>query len=256
MGAREPAVRTRPSLLEEAGWLRFTVVRDPWRRLWSAWVSKLLLREPRFAADYGDQPWFPRLPEDPGAVVEDFRRFVQAVGAGAAQDVHWSVQHDLSSQLPLTHIGRTEQLAETLALLHRHVGTPPPAAGDRRNTGALALPPHAYDAATAAIVRRHYAADFAAFGYSETPPEAGSVAAWEERAELVLPLLAATVDEHVRTGQLHRLAQRRAERMQGAEARLEARSGRGSARRSTRTSRTRRTSTCAGAGRRAPRAPG
>jgi hypothetical protein len=215
-----------PAILEEDGWLRFTVVRDPWRRLWSAWVSKLLLREPRFAADYADEPWFPRLPADPDAVVEDFRRFVHAVGAGDAQDVHWSVQHELSSQLPLTHIGRTEALDETLALLHRHLGTAPPAA--HRNAGALALPLHAYDDATAAIVRRHYAADFATFGYDDAVP-AGETAGWAERADVVLPLLAAMVDEHVRVGQLHRLAQRRAERMNSAETRLEARAGRGSA---------------------------
>ena len=217
------------AILDEDGWLRFTVVRDPWRRLWSAWVSKLLLREPRFAADYGDAAWFPRLPADPEAVVEDFRRFVIAVGAGAAEDVHWSVQHDLSSQLPLTHVGRTERLQETLALLHRHVDTEPPAAGDRRNAGSLPLPPHAYDSETAAIVRRHYAADFEAFGYDAAPPPAGTIADWDERAQVVLPLLAATVDEHVRIGQLHRLAQRRADRMQAAETRLEARSGRGTA---------------------------
>jgi hypothetical protein len=216
------------AILEEDGWLRFTVVRDPWRRLWSAWVSKLLLREPRFAAEYGDAPWFPRLPADPDAVVEDFRRFVHAVGAGDAQDVHWSVQHDLSSQLPLTHVGRTEQLRETLSLLHRHIGAPLPAAGDRRNAGALPMPSHAYDGPTAAIVRRHYAADLAAFAYDDAPPEAGTPG-WHERAQAVLPLLAATVDEHVRVGQLHRLAQRRADRMHAAETRLEARAGRGTA---------------------------
>ena len=48
----------RRRILEE-DWLRFTVVRDPWHRLWSAWVSKLLLREPRFVATHGEQPWFP-----------------------------------------------------------------------------------------------------------------------------------------------------------------------------------------------------
>jgi Sulfotransferase family len=216
------------AILEEDGWLRFTVVRDPWRRLWSAWLSKLLLREPRFVAEYGEQPWFPRMPGDPDAMIEDFRRFVQAVGAGEAQDVHWSVQHDLSSQLPLTHVGRTEQLPETLALLHRHVGTTPPPAG-RRNAGPLGLPPHAYDDETTAIVRRHYAADFEAFGYPDAPPETGTAAAWERRARAVVPLLAGTIDTHVRLGQLHRLAQRRADRMQSAETRLEARSARGTA---------------------------
>jgi sulfotransferase famil protein len=205
---------------EMEGWLRFTVVRDPWRRLWSAWVSKLLLREPRFVAQYGEQPWFPREPEDAAAIVEDFRRFVAAVGAGEAEDVHWAVQHDLSSQLPLTHVGRAERLSDTMRLLYEHVGTEPAPAA-RRNASPLALPPDAYDAESAETVRRFYAADFAEFGYDERPPRGGSAPPWD----VVLPLLRGTIDQHVRLGQLHRLSQRRAERMQSAESRLAARAG-------------------------------
>ena len=46
----------RERVLAEDGWLRFSLVRDPAPRLWSGWQSKLLLREPRFAADFGDAP--------------------------------------------------------------------------------------------------------------------------------------------------------------------------------------------------------
>jgi Sulfotransferase family len=205
----------------EGDWLRFTVVRDPWHRLWSAWVSKLLLREPRFVALYGDERWFPRAPESAAAIVEDFRRFVAAVGAGEAQDVHWAVQHELTEQLPMTHVGRAERLGETMRVLHEHVGAEPTAAG-RRNASPLALPPDAYDDEAAHTVRCCFAADFEAFGYDDRAPRGGSPPAWE----VVLPLLRATIDGHVRLGQLHRLALRRAERMQSAEARLEARSAR------------------------------
>ena len=208
----------RERVLREDGWLRFAVVRDPWHRLWSAWLSKLLLREPRFVTLYGEQPWFPRVPERADDLVGDFRRFVEAVGAGEAEDVHWAVQHELSRRLPLTHVGRAERLADTLTLLDEHVGTAPVTAA-RRNASPLSLPPHAYDAAATEVVRRRYAADFEAFGYADAPPEGGSRVDWET----VLPLLRATIDEHVRAGQLHQLAQRRAERMQSAEARLEAR---------------------------------
>jgi sulfotransferase famil protein len=203
--------RLSDEALTEDGWLRFTVVRDPWTRLWSAWVSKLLLREPRFVTAHGEHEWFPRVPERADDVVEDFRRFVRAVGAGQAVDVHWCVQHDLSSQLPLNHVGRTERLDETLTLLGTEL------APARRNASPLPLPPDVYDDELADIVRRHYAADFAAFAYERTPP-AGEKTDWS-----MLPLLAGIVDEHERTGQLHRLAQRRAERMQSAESRLAAR---------------------------------
>ena len=214
----------RSRILRDDGWLRFTVVRDPWHRLWSGWLSKLLLREPRFVSRYGDEPWFPRVPETAAGIVEDFQRFVWAVGAGDAEDVHWAVQHDLQRQLPLDHVGRAERLEETLAVLYRHSGAVAPPRVGRRNASALPLAPHAYDDTTAGIVRRRFWADFASFGYDDAPPDAGLSAEWERRAEDVLPLLQTAIDEHDRIGQLHRLAQRRAERMQVAETRLQSRS--------------------------------
>ena len=82
---------------------------------------------------FGDAAWFPRLPERAGDLVEDFRRFVAAVGAGEAQDVHWAVQRDLVEQLPLDHVGRVERMAETLAALRAHVGG---SRAGRRTSGA------------------------------------------------------------------------------------------------------------------------
>src|SRR5580765_1069813 len=79
----------RRQVLEESGWFRFSVVRDPATRLWSAWQSKILLREPRFVEEFGEEPWFPRLPEEPLEVVEDFRRFMKALPGGDVEDVHW-----------------------------------------------------------------------------------------------------------------------------------------------------------------------
>jgi hypothetical protein len=220
----EYAADSRRDVLSGDGWLRFTVVRNPWHRLWSGWLSKLLLREPRFVAHYGGEPWFPRIPDGPAEIVEDFRRFVAAVGEGDAQDVHWAVQHDLATQLPLDHIGRAEQMGETFRRLYAHTGVVAPRFVARRNESSLGMPPHAYEDATASIVRRHYRADFAAFGYDQVPPDAGLSSEWEQRAEETLPLLRATIDEHVRVGQLHRLAQRRAERLQAAEAHVQAES--------------------------------
>jgi Sulfotransferase family len=102
----------RERLLAEDGWFRFSIVRHPATRLWSAWQSKLLLREPRFVEDFGEAPWFPRVPERPADLVEDFRRFVAALGRGEAEDdVHWTVQEELVSQLPLNHVGRVERLS-------------------------------------------------------------------------------------------------------------------------------------------------
>ena len=166
------------------------------------------------------------MPETAAGVVEDFRRFVAALGAGDAEDVHWAVQHDLVAQLPLTHVGRAERLGDTVALLHEHAGVRrprrprdgTPARCRCRPAPTTTRPPPSCGAATAPTWR--------AYGYDDAPPEAGSRADWERRAEAVLPLLRGTIDEHVRIGQLHALAQRRAERMHSAETQLQARAAR------------------------------
>jgi Sulfotransferase family len=200
----------RKRVLEEDGWLRFAVVRHPGRRLWSAWQSKILLREPRFVALFGEEPWFPRLPEDPLEVVEDFRRFVAALPSGEVEDVHWAVQSGLAKQLPLSHVGRVEHLDETLALLSEHVGHEVSPAARRENRMAVPMPPFAYDVAARDVLLTLYAEDFAEYGYEagEAPADPNSEREWSERVAPLLPVLEDTIEKHARIGQLHRVASR------------------------------------------------
>ena len=97
----------------------------------------------------------------------DFRRFVAAVGEGGVEDVHWAVQHELERQLSFTHIGKVEQMPETLAVLREHVGDEQwPEKAQRENRTPLSLPPAAYDEAAEAVLRERYAADFETFDYA------------------------------------------------------------------------------------------
>ena len=196
-------------------------MREPAKRLWSAWQSKLLLREPRFVEDFGAEPWFPRLPEDPAGIVEDFRRFVAAVGDGAAVDVHWAVQSDLVGQLPLSHVGRLEEMGADAAA----------ARGARRRRGPGR---HGRGARTAARCRcpttptttRRPRSPASTTRATSTPTATRSSRRarggdWERDIAPLLPVLGASIDERERLGQLHRVAQRRLRRVQAAERRLE-----------------------------------
>ena len=214
----------RTRVLEESGWFRFAIVRHPGTRLWSAWQSKILLREPRFVTLFGEEPWFPRLPEDPMDVVEDFRKFVRALPTGEVEDVHWAVQHELVKQLPLNHVGKVEQLSETIAALSSHLGREVGPATRRENRSALPAPAFAYDEETRAILADRYAADFEHFGY---PLESISVDAkaereWSAHVAPILPVIQDTVEKHARIGHLHEVAQR----VQWLEQRLERASSR------------------------------
>ena len=201
----------RERALTEEGWFRFSMVRNPVPRLWSAWQSKLLLREPRFLATFGEEPWFPRIPHRPSDLIEDFQRFVAAVAAGEAVDVHWSVQHDLVSQLPLTHVGRLERAADTIQLLREHVRAEVwPEERGRENRTPLSLAPGAYDEEAAEAINEHYRADFEHYGYEPVRPskDAAAQASWETDVEPLLPVLRDTIDKHARIGQLHTVARR------------------------------------------------
>ncbi len=201
----------RERVLTEEGWLRFSIVRDPAQRLWSAWQSKLLLREPRFLTEYGKESWFPGILRSPEDAVDDFRRFVAAVAAGKAVDVHWAVQHDLVTQLPLGHVGRLESLDETLTLLRAHVPADIwPTETRHENRTPLPMPRAAFDAPTAEALNSHYAADFTEYGYEPVQPstDENDLAGWREQVAPLVPLIQETIDRHTRIGQLHGMARR------------------------------------------------
>ncbi|HEU4448775.1 MAG TPA: hypothetical protein VFR63_02180, partial [Gaiellaceae bacterium] len=167
--------------------------------------------EPRFVTAYGEEPWFPRAPEEPAEILEDFRRFVTAVARSEAADVHWAVQHELVRQLPLGHVGRLEAMADTLALVRAHVPEALwPTETRHENRTPLPLPPTAYDEATAAALNDHYRADLEEYGYDPVQPveDPDAEAGWARGIAPLLPLVRETIERHARIGQLHRMARR------------------------------------------------
>lgn len=207
--------RERARIAADPGWLRFTTVRDPATRLWSAWQSKLLLREPDYASAFGTERWFPRRPTDPDDVVDAFRAFVHALDAtpeARPSDAHWAPQtRVLDSAPPLTHVGRIESLDETVAVLRDHIGGRAASRVRiaRENGGLLPYSPAVYDADTARIVNRLYAEDLERFGYQRLRPEPPeTLDEWERTAEAMLPLLRGQIERHERIAVLLRFARR------------------------------------------------
>lgn len=199
-------------VLAGEGWLRFTIVRDPVPRLWSAWQSKLLLQEPRFVERFGDEPWFPHRVSNVDQAVEAFRAFVRALDGEpltAPHDAHWGAQAGLMAEFPATWIGRADQPAANLAMLRAHLATvgadPSRVVTDvpRENANPLPFHPSVYDDETAAITARLFADDRALADFPEptTDPTTG-LEEWRTLATDRLLLVHELVERHLRIGEL------------------------------------------------------
>jgi hypothetical protein len=180
-------------------WLRFTLVRDPARRLFSAWQSKLLLRDGYYVKSYGSAPWFPRLPESPDDVVEDFRAFVLSLAEpddAYPVDVHWGPQVSiLDSGPPLNHVGRLEEIDRTIDLVRPRFGDGEfPHSLPRENRTLIPFHPGLIDGETREVIATFYARDFAELGYSLPDPDSGGLSVWGEEVAAALPAVTLIAD--------------------------------------------------------------
>jgi len=160
------------------GWFLFSMVRHPATRVWSAWQSKLLLREAHFVQAFSDRPWFPRVPRALEEVAEDFESFVTALADEPGlidADPHWRLQHvqvDVDA-VPYTHVGRLESFSETRELLEAHLaqmgwtGTLQPRA---ENDTPLPLTRQFLTDPADKAIGAVYRADFDTFGYGDVAP--------------------------------------------------------------------------------------
>lgn len=196
------------AILAAPDWLRLSVARDPAPRLWSAWQSKILLREPRFVTRFGSADWFPGPTPTVEAVVDAFRAFVHALDVHpdeAPHDAHWGPQRDLMAGFELNFVGRAEDPGSTRARLAAHVGPRGQVATDvpRENANPIPYHPSVYDDAAADVLNRVYAADFSEFGYEPLPATTDdSASAWRTNAESRLLLVGELVERHLRIGEL------------------------------------------------------
>ena len=161
------------------GWFVFAVVRHPSARLWSAWQSKFLLREPRWVDEFADAPWLPRIPRSSEDVAEDFRRFVESIASEPSQPVmrnrHFMTQTELvaPATTPYTNVfdtGEIPRLLEELGAHLREHGWQEPLTLKQSNETPLTPLATLFTAAVTQGIRNVYGADFDGFGYARVVP--------------------------------------------------------------------------------------
>jgi hypothetical protein len=160
------ADKDQRELLEAPDVLRFTIVRNPYTRLVSAWRGKVFLCEPSvpdvYAAVRGTPPATGR--KQPIGFAE-FVAYLED-RTDEVWNAHWRRQVDLTfpNGLAFTHIGRTEDLDATIDILGRHLKRHQAIAIPRVNEGFV-RPPAQFCEELARRVHALYEEDFAHFGY-------------------------------------------------------------------------------------------
>ena len=198
-----------------AEWLTFTIVREPVRRLWSAWVSKILLRDPRFVAAYGDEDWFPAQPKTPEDIVSSFRRFLCALPnpGEAGHDPHWSSQAALAGigSVPYHLVGRVEELPAALEVIDAHLRARrrPGLTLRRENSSLVRFVPELLDEVSWNRSAAFTAHDREALGYDPVEYVGGEPPAdWLTNVEATIPAIRAVIERNERIGDLKRLVTR------------------------------------------------
>lgn len=167
-------------LLESPAVFRFALVRNPYKRLFSAWQSKVLLREPLQVKPYLDKAFFNHpvnTEADIAAAFEAFLEYLSVHEAPNFQDPHWGVQVDLLRP-DIVKYACISQIEDTAVLdeqLKKCFGEDYVSPFDKSQANESIIPFSAsyITDRSATLVRELYARDFAAFGYSLDVPQKG-----------------------------------------------------------------------------------
>jgi hypothetical protein len=158
------------------GWFVFTVVRHPAARMFSAWQSKVLLREPRYVDKIGEEPFFPRVPRTSDELVEDFGRFVLAMAEGhpLMRNRHFMAQWEevAPDRVPYSRIYDTSEIPRLLEDFGAHLranGYPGELKLRESNETPLRPIRALYTDEVLEALGRLYAADYAQWGYEPLP---------------------------------------------------------------------------------------
>lgn len=162
--------------LASPDYFRFCVVRNPYTRVFSAWQSKWLLREPLQSNAYPDAVDERAIDSaaDIRAAFEAFLRAVAAVDYPERHDVHVAPQWALLEPQRVSYrmVGQIEDLSALVQALAAHLEPDlrNSLSGGRANVSLLPYSAEWISDEAARLIRTIYARDFELFGYDMTVP--------------------------------------------------------------------------------------
>lgn len=167
-----------PALVSEE-YFRFAVVRNPYKRIFSAWQSKLLLREPLQSQHYLDNEFFNHPITSLADIRASFEGFLEHLASKEAPnflDLHWTPQADLlrPDLIAYTKLSQIEDVRELDAALSRHLGphVANPFTSRRANESLIPYSENLVTPRAAELIQLLYRRDFDLFGYESHLPEA------------------------------------------------------------------------------------
>lgn len=168
--------RTQREVLESQDFFRMTIVRNPYKRLISAWRNRVLFCEP-----IGREVYIKLRGSLPGVrnkSVVSFEEFVDYLENRcnlSTCDDHWrrQVDHIFFPALNFSCIGRVEQLGDALEKFEQHLGLSEPLVADGRNV-SFPIGAASYTQELADKVYSLYQRDFEILGYDRNGWSASS----------------------------------------------------------------------------------
>ncbi len=164
--------------LATPGHFSFAIVRNPYTRLFSAWQSKILLREPLQVPPYFEKAFLHAPIDSTPDIADAFEQFLEHLLESEAPhfwDVHWTPQYDLlrPDLVPYTQVAKLESLGKLHQALTAHLGPsiPLPSSVRRTNESLIPFSRELLSERAIEIVRQLYARDFAGFDYPVEPPK-------------------------------------------------------------------------------------
>lgn len=165
------------TLFQSSEVTRFALVRNPYKRIFSAWQSKLLLQEPLQSSLYLNSDFFHTHISTSENISNAFESFLEHLASEETPtfwDPHWTPQIDLlhPQALPYTKISKLEDTTELEDLLKSKLGIKfiNPFTSSNANESLIPYSEKFFSQRSVKLIEELYHRDFEFFGYEKSLP--------------------------------------------------------------------------------------